>query len=112
MWEISGQEHRIFSESGPVAENFEILKFIEILERVGIWERIGNKLESFVKPQRLQLYRKIADLEPSFEQFLLSYIFWFNNLSRIILCMRQISHRFSFFSSTYTNVWMRTIQMA
>ena len=37
--EISGQEHEIFSGLGREPENFEIL------ERVGIWKRIGNMLK-------------------------------------------------------------------
>ena len=45
----SGLEHEIFSGSGWVPENFEIHDFIleriGIPERVGIWERIENKLK-------------------------------------------------------------------
>ena len=55
---------------------------------------IGTDSRKFLYP----LCRKVADLEPSFEQ-VLRYTFWLNNLSRIILYMRQTLHRFSRFSS-------------
>ena len=57
----SSREYEIFSESERVHENLEIL--LEF-----IWESRKSWDLGF------QLYRKIADLEPSFEQFLLLHL--------------------------------------
>ena len=42
--------------------------------------------------RRLQLYRKVADLEPSFEKFLLLHIFFSLTISHVLFCTRDKFH--------------------